>query len=357
MSIVLDPTQGLWKSKTKYKNKGLNTKQLEQELAQNATLQIHQSAPKVKEYTHIIEPEDSYQADLMFFPNYKKYNSGYDIILNIIETTTKKLYSFPLKKKSEAGPVIKEWVQDMLDDDRKIQKLTTDAGTEFINKSVKDFLTKHKIHLYNTTTKTHTSIVERVNGTLRMLIERYLTLKNTYRWVDVLPDLVNNINGSISSSTHFAPDDLDEQTPESYVERTKIRMHKLGKNQELQEQQKKNFPKGTKVRVLTPAGKFEKGALPKWSKVVYEVVGWSPPSSIIVKNENDNNNQLTKKFYELLPIHSETKQQQPLKETLPPISKIKKAKKIEQAEKKEGIQKSNIIEAKRERKPKKVFDL
>ena len=45
----------------------------------------------------IIAPPFSYQTDLMFLNDLHKLNNGYSCIINFVEMTTRKAYSYPLK--------------------------------------------------------------------------------------------------------------------------------------------------------------------------------------------------------------------------------------------------------------------
>ena len=47
----------------------------------------------------IIAPPFSYQSDLMFLNDLHKLNNGYSCIINFVEMTTRKAYSYPLKNK------------------------------------------------------------------------------------------------------------------------------------------------------------------------------------------------------------------------------------------------------------------
>ena len=47
----------------------------------------------------IIAPPFSYQSDLMFLNDLHKLNEGYSCIINFVEMTTRKAYSYPLKGK------------------------------------------------------------------------------------------------------------------------------------------------------------------------------------------------------------------------------------------------------------------
>jgi hypothetical protein len=86
-----------------------------------------------------------------------------------------------------------------------------DKGTEFAG-AFKQFLNKKNIKLIVTQNEDiKSNYAERVIRTLRSLIARYTTNKNTQKYVDVLPDLVHNYNNTIHSSLgQWAPVEVNE---------------------------------------------------------------------------------------------------------------------------------------------------
>lgn len=85
-------------------------------LKKQETNQIFQPTDKAKIiYPPIIgRTNGEYQADLMFLTQYKTKNSGYHFILNFIELTTRKAFSYKLKKKQgdEVIDNFKKFIQE-----------------------------------------------------------------------------------------------------------------------------------------------------------------------------------------------------------------------------------------------------
>ena len=94
----------------------------------------------------------------------------------------------PMKNKSAASltaalqtTFVNEWPQT----------LQTDQGVEFLNKSVQTLLQTYGIHHFSThNAETKASVVERFNRTLKTRMWRYFTKHQTWRYIDVLQDLV-----------------------------------------------------------------------------------------------------------------------------------------------------------------------
>jgi hypothetical protein len=69
---------------------------LNQEQHQTQTIKYNKPAM----FPPIIACKHSYQLDIMFLKQFAQLNDRYDSIFNIIEITTKKVYSYPLKYKN-----------------------------------------------------------------------------------------------------------------------------------------------------------------------------------------------------------------------------------------------------------------
>ena len=66
-----------------------------------------------------------------------------------------------------------------------------DDGKEFYNVGVKT-LEKHEIGYFSTKSDKKAAIVERLNRTLKAAMWKYFYYKGTYKWIDILDQLVYN---------------------------------------------------------------------------------------------------------------------------------------------------------------------
>ena len=126
-----------------------------------------------------------------------KENEGYRFLLLVIDTFSKYGYLIPLKDKK--GETVADALKDIFKK-RKPEKLWTDKGREFYNKDVKDL-----VELYSTENEEKSSIVERWVRTIKEKMWKYFTDNNTYKYIDVLPDLVEDYNNTVHSSTKLTP--------------------------------------------------------------------------------------------------------------------------------------------------------
>ena len=127
-------------------------------------------------------------ADLVDLTKVKKDNDGMTFLLTVIDVFSKVAWCVPMKNKSAASLVA---ALDTTFSKGWPQTLQTDQGLEFLNKSVQALLKKHGIHHFSThNAETKASVVERFNRTLKTRMWRYFTKHQTWRYIDVLQDLV-----------------------------------------------------------------------------------------------------------------------------------------------------------------------
>ena len=78
----------------------------------------------------------------------------------------------------------------------KMDVLTTDSGSEFVNNKVKELLNKQGIEHYVAEPEDHTrmGMIERFNKSIKDKLEKYFVSSNKYNWVDQLPNILQNYN-------------------------------------------------------------------------------------------------------------------------------------------------------------------
>lgn len=147
---------------------------------------------------------------------------------------------------------------------RKPQKLQTDDGKEFYNKTFAALMKREGIHHFSTYGDTKASIVERFNRTFKERLYRYFTVKNTTKYLDVLPQLVIGYNTSYHRTIGMAPEKVYEGNERDVWDRMYAK-HLLGKKV------KPVLKPGDRVRLNKKFRLFEKGYLPGWTEEVFVV--------------------------------------------------------------------------------------
>ena len=119
---------------------------------------------------------------------YKTDNNEYAYFVVFIDIFTRYLYTAPLKtlRGEEMIVIFQRIIREI---DAKPQILRTDQGSEYKNRAFNRLLNENKIkHLY-TYYETKANYAERVIETIKNKIMKYLSEKETLRWIDILSDL------------------------------------------------------------------------------------------------------------------------------------------------------------------------
>jgi hypothetical protein len=174
-------------------------------------------------------------------------------------------------------------------------------------------------------------IVERLNGTIALRLQKIRISLNRNDWPNYLADVIYNYNNTEHSTIKETPNNVFNNNVQS--------------QQKLIESDDNNFLPNDKVRILINKKQFDKGDAPKYDTKIY-----------IVENVNLNtvklyNNDHLFKFYELKKINNITDLDDEIKIAPTNI----KQNKLKTLYKQLSLDESNIIndDVKRIRKPKK----
>jgi len=222
-------------------------------------LELHK--PIRKNYTrrrvNVYYKNDLFQADLIDMISYFRENKGYKYILCIIDCFTKFAWALPLKSKKgeevtlSAGKIFI---------DRRPNLLQVDRGKEFYNKHFKNLVEKCNIKMYSTYSTVKACVVERFNRTLKEKMFRQFTVRGSYEWVSILPELMNNYNNSKHRTIGISPKQADVDSSSIEIKLREIKQKKI------------KFTVGDKVRISMHKGVFVKGYLPNWSTEIFTII-------------------------------------------------------------------------------------
>ena len=191
-------------------------KELKEFLLEQPTYTIHKKLIQKYETrkTMVSYNDQQWQADLIDMKNLEKYNKGYFWILNVIDILSRYAWSIPIKNKSgiEVTNAFKIIFKEAIP-----EKIQFDEGTEFYNKDFKKLLSDNNIEYFSTKSEKKAAVVERFNRTLKTRMYKYFTANETYKWVDILDDLVKGYNNSKHSSIQMKPIDARKSENEGIV--------------------------------------------------------------------------------------------------------------------------------------------
>ena len=179
-------------------------------------------------------------------------NDNIKFLLLLIDIFTKRMWVYPLKNKSArvTSAALRSWL-DSLDEAPK--QLGTDRGLEFSNRLVQDLLASKRVEWLPLGGTMKAAVAERANKSLQMLMYKYLSAKETTRYLDKLPSLVESYNSRPHRSLKgMTPDEGDEVGNESKVQA--IHHERYEKASRLRKE-KLPFKVGDVVRVKTLSSK------------------------------------------------------------------------------------------------------
>ena len=142
-----------------------------------------------------------------------KYNKEIKYLLCAIDIFSKYAWVVPLKDKKVTSIV--NAFQKIISEGRKPNKIWVDQGSEFYNKSFKDFLKINNIEMYSTYNEGKSVVAERFIRTLKNKIFKHMTAVSKNVYFDVLDDSVNKYNNTFHRTIKMKPVDV---TSDSYAE-------------------------------------------------------------------------------------------------------------------------------------------
>lgn len=224
--------------------------------------------------------DDLFQADLVEMRPYYKVNKGYRYILTVIDVFSKYLWAQPVKTKT--GPDITHSMKRILMQDNRIPRnLQTDLGKEFYNKYFQNLMKKFNINHYSTFSTKKASVVERVNRTLKSMMWKEFSLQGTYKWLDILPKLIEKYNTTKHRTIKMKPIDVNKKNEIYLLDSIYSQIKTVGIAK---------FKVGDSVRVSKHREAFEKGYKPNWSNEIFIIheIKLTNPVMYILRDQSEH---------------------------------------------------------------------
>ena len=189
------------------KQKGFNpTKSfLKGWLSENDAYTLHKDARRRFRTVKVITsgPNYLYDADLAQMDDLADSNDGIRFLLVVIDAFSKKAAVRPLKNKTATEVSLA--LRQVFEEIGKPVILRHDPGTDFVNSKVKKLLKEYDVKDQTTTNEKKAHFAERFIRTLKSLLYRHITNTNSFRYLDVLTDIVDGYNNTIHSTTGIKP--------------------------------------------------------------------------------------------------------------------------------------------------------
>ena len=209
---------------------------------------------------------DLFDMDLVYMTDLKKYNRGYAYIFLIIDVFSHFAYGYPLRSKKPEEVIAA--LKKLFKTGNIPTNARSDFGGEFVSAKTRRFLKDHNVNFF--TTKNYdvkSNYVERLAKTIKKRLSKYMYSKQTYKWVEALPKIIQGYNDSVHSSIKIAPSAVNEAN-EAALWRQQYLPPKDGKQIARKEKPFK-FQIGDVVRVAYNRARFQKYYQQTWSDQLY----------------------------------------------------------------------------------------
>ena len=237
--------------------------------------QLNKSSSIKPKYMPIFSNQgESYQIDLTFLPKFKKQNHGYDIMMTCININTRKGYAYYAKNK-EQGTIVDLLQKFYNDTGKRIHTITSDNGSEFINRKAQKFFDDNDItHITGDAgDKFKLGKIERFNRTIKQRIENHFLATGNVIWYDVLDSILQNYNNTFHSAIKMKPNDVGINEEKQIVDDALERVGEV-----LASHQSLTSP----VRIRLKKEIFDKGTQ-LWSEDLYDIIDNTLMGRYIVK--------------------------------------------------------------------------
>ena len=232
------------------------------------TYTLHKPARRRYPTNMVVAPsvDSNWQMDLSDVSHLAPHNDNMRFLLFIIDVYSRYLWVVPLKNKT-ASSVAEALESVFYNDSRVPGSITTDCGMEFLGKNVQSLLEKFNIG-FSTANSTHKAcIVERVQKTIKSRITKYFHSLNTYKYINVLQDIVKCYNNTYHSVINNTPKKQSRADSSDDYIKHEIARRKSGRAQS----KSPRFKKDDYVRVNLNKKFFEKGYAASWSSEIFLV--------------------------------------------------------------------------------------
>ncbi|KAL3113578.1 hypothetical protein niasHT_017134 [Heterodera trifolii] len=271
------------KSQTK-----INRTDVQNYLATQRTYTLHRQAKRRYRRLPTFAPglHTEWQADLAIFDRLAKQNRGYSYLLVCIDTLSRQVFVEPVKTKTSVN-MIRAFDRIFKKSKYIPWKVLTDQGKEFTARAVQQFFRAKDVEHFCmlTSPQFHAGMAERANRSIKERLYRYFTERNTYKWIDVVQDIVRAINHSPNSTIGLCPADVNFKNAEALRQK----LHDAAENVV---RRQPRYRVGDRVRIEKYKHVFQKGYLPRFTNELFTVAEVHTERSPVVYRLRDDKNEI-----------------------------------------------------------------
>ena len=208
-------------------------------------------------------------SDLVDMQAYSKVNKGYRYLLMVIDTFSKYGWAIPLKTKK--GSEVAAAFENLWKKEKAPERLWVDKGTEYWNSNMKKIAKENNVEMYTTENEEKSSIVERWNRTVKRIMFKYFTANNTYKYIDVLQDIIRKYNNTYHQSIKCKPSFARRPSNHKHVYKALFGDDVVELKKRTKAFKEAKFKVGDRVRISKKKNLFEKGYTPNFSEEIFIV--------------------------------------------------------------------------------------
>ena len=203
-----------------------------------------------------------HQGDLIDISRLAKWNKNVRYLFTLIDIFSKKAFVFPLKNKF--GKSVMNALHNVYKDKRNIPRnFQSDAGKEFKNQYVQDFLKSKKIKFWVSSSPYKAAICERFNRTLQTKLYKIMENNKTKTYLPFLQNVVTTYNNTIHQAHGMKPNSVS-------IKNFHDVFSNLYDNRVREPNQfKVDFKVGDNCRLVNNPKLFRKGFFPSFSDDIY----------------------------------------------------------------------------------------
>jgi hypothetical protein len=152
-------------------------------------------------YIPIYGSPGNFQLDLTFMTKYSGDNNGFHIIFTAIEISSRYLYAYKMKRKSDIMSVVMQWFNDLANDNSKIHTLNMDEGSEFTNSNFLKIIEKHNITTFWHKDDSHAlGIVNSFHNQLKKYFTKLFIITKKFNWIKYFDKYIVYYNNKVHTS-------------------------------------------------------------------------------------------------------------------------------------------------------------
>lgn len=240
----------------------MSTRNIKQDLVN----ELHKSARKNfrRRRVIVLGLNDLFQADLIEMIKYSRMNKGFKYILVVINVFSKYVWCEAVKSKKAED--VASAMRKILEQSKTPPKhMQTDLGREFYNKIFEKLMNDMGIKHYSTYSNLKASVVERVNRTLKNKMWKQFSMQGNYKWLNILPKIVEDYNNSVHRTIGMKPKDVNEKNEKHLFET-------IYSNIKMIDPKRPKYKVNDLVRISKYREFFSKSYTPNWSNEIFKVV-------------------------------------------------------------------------------------